>query len=285
MKFRDFIKLYDAEVNRLVDVAGSAWAVYHIIKRCAFVDTKNRERSYWAYPSQLYISQVLEWSPVGEPELTSGERKKLKRATDALEDAGLIQRYRPLAEIERDRDRCIRAKKINEAMGFDSEWKRNSEVRDMLIDWGKMKNKNTRVIIYELVALREIETKQMLDKNVSGAETEMSSDRDKSVAGIETELSPQEEQLLLEEENKNLIIEEEKSFEWQFIQDESDKLYTRHEFLERFRTESDSWVFDTFPSYWDEQIIKWLDDEVKEEETGRRAKSVRWKLCIRVMGG
>jgi len=283
MKFRDFVKLYDGEVNRLVDVAGSAWAVYHIIKRCAFVDSKNRERSYWAYPSQLYISQLLEWSPAGEPELTSGERKKIKRATDALEAAGLILRYRPLAEIERDRAKCIRAKKIDEAMVFDSEWHRSSEVRDILIDWGKMKNKNTRVVIYELVALREIETKQMLDKNVAGDETNVSGDETK-MSGGETELSPQEEQLLLEEKNKNLIIEEEKNFEWEFIQDKSEEHYRRDEFLEKFRSESDDWVLNTFTRFWDQQIIDWLEDETKEEETGKRAKDIRWKLCMRLMG-
>ena len=283
MKFRDFVKLYDGEVNRLVDVAGSAWAVYHVIKRCAFVDTKNRERSYWAYPSQLYISQLLEWSPVGEPELTSGERKKLKRATDALEAAGLITRYRPLAEITRDRARCMRAKKLDEAMQFDSEWKRSSEIRDMLIDWEKMKNKNTRVIIYELVALREIETKQMLDKNVAGAETDVSGS-ETELSGGETELSPQEEQLPLEELNKNLIIEEEKEFEWEWIQDKSEENYRRDEFLEKFRTESDDWVLKNFTGFWDQQIIDWLDDECQDLETGDKAKNLRWKLCMRMMG-
>lgn len=282
MKFKNFQKLYDGEVNKLVDVAGSAWAVYHIIKRCAFVDAQHRERSYWAYPSQLWISQILEWSPAGEHELTSGERKKIKRASDALEDAGLIRRYRPLAEISRDRARAIKKKQTAAAKEFHSEWQASSDVRDMLIDWGKMKSRNTRVIIYELVALREVETKQLLDKNVAGDETSMSTEGDINVSGVETELSPQEEQLHLEEKKKKSLFEERNNFKWEFIEDVTGRNFNHNDFLETFREMEMNWALQQFDFYWIDQIIDWLEDEAKGGS--EKAKHVRWQLTMRLMG-
>jgi len=147
-----FIQLHDEEVLKLIQLNSPlSWAVYHKIRRYAYVDKWNLERSYWSFPSQKRIGADLGfWAE--DHTMTGNNRKKIRECAERLESIGLIRVYRPLSVIEKDRSKDIPAAEKEE---LKEEWKRSSEVRDQLKKWGK--TCGVSVSVYELVFLREIE--------------------------------------------------------------------------------------------------------------------------------
>ena len=205
MKYKDFTKMYDLEVEKLMECAGSAWAVYHIIKRCAFIDLKHREKRYWSFPSQMYISKALGWSDLDAIELNGSQRKKVRRATDALVEVGLLKIYRSLQDIDKDKKKAIKNKDSKSTKALHKEYKKSSWARDQLVEWGKLtKHRSARVLIYELIALRDIELAQIQDKNAPVNETDMD-DTETDLDSFETEMPPEEEKHSLEKKKKKVL--------------------------------------------------------------------------------
>jgi len=147
-----FIQLYDEEVLKLVQLNSAlSWAVYHKIRRYAYIDKWNPDRSYWSFPSQKRIGADLGFWGENHT-MTGNDRKKIRECAEKLESIGLIRVYRPLSVIEKARAKKIPASKKIE---LKEEWKRSSEVRDQLKKWGK--TCGISVSVYELVFLREID--------------------------------------------------------------------------------------------------------------------------------
>jgi hypothetical protein len=154
-KRSDFIKLYEEELSILIGTESiDAIGVYYRLRKHAFVDKNDREKSYWSFPGQVKIGASLEWwgSDTNSQNIKRNQRRKIQRAVSRLIDAGLIVVYRPLREIESDRSKATSKR---EKLELSRERQLSSQVRDQLSDWGKPCGSN--VIVYELVKLRQIE--------------------------------------------------------------------------------------------------------------------------------
>jgi hypothetical protein len=150
-----FVKLYEEELSILLGTDSvDAIGVYYRLRKHAFVDKTDREKSYWSFPGQVTIGAALGWwdSNTNSQTIKRNQRRKIKRAVDRLIDAGLIVVYRPLQEIESERS-ATKSKK--EKRELSREYQESSQIRDQLFEWGKACGSN--VIVYELLKLRQIE--------------------------------------------------------------------------------------------------------------------------------
>lgn len=284
MKFKEFTKMYDAEVSKLMDCPKGAWCVYHAIKRCAFIDQKHRERTYWAFPSQLWISRFLGWVPDDTRELDGGQRKKVgTRAVEPLEAAGLIKVHRRLEDIEKQRAKFgKRTKRFKE---LTREWKRSSEVRDMLVRWGKLrKHSSHKPVIYELIALREVELEQLRGKKAAVNGTEMSGAETK-MSGAETKKPPEEEELLIEKNKNNIsLFEEENDWSVKTVESKHGHSYSKSQLekmlIDDFETAS-KLILSVFTVGELETIDSWLSEWKSKIEVS----SLITAVSIKRMGG
>lgn len=195
-----FIKLYDEEVLMLMTRNSiKSLGVYQVIRRCAYVDKKNPERSYWSFPTGLYIWKQLKLVDQSRVELTDAQNKAVGRCIDYLEEMKLIRVHRSLAHLDAlKKDAKTRIEKRDIKVKYDLSVK----VRDDLVEWGKLKKNTGKHLVFELVALRGIETQ---DRDVQYQRTEMSGTQTE-MSETQTEMSSEEEELNKKNINTNTII-------------------------------------------------------------------------------
>jgi len=206
----EFIKLYDQEVLRLLKKNSVlAWAVYHTIRRCAYVDKKHPERGYWSFPTGLWIWKHLQKVDNSRFELTNDEEKQVGRVIGYLEELDLIRVHKPLAILD---EKKKKAKTQEEKRRWKAEYDLSVKVRDDLCNWGKMKKNTGRHRVFELTFLRAIEMGNHLSRSGDIEETEMSrvetemSRVETEMSRVETEMSSEEEELNNKKKNTNTII-------------------------------------------------------------------------------